>query len=59
VPDLPGCVATARTKAGVEKLIREAIELHIESMRDHHERIPAPRTYVKEVDVTIPDRLAS
>lgn len=59
VPDLPGCVATAKTKAAVEKLIEEAIGFHLESMREHNERIPTPKTYVKEVDVKIPDRLAS
>jgi len=30
VPDLPGCVAVADTREGVEQLIQEAIELHLE-----------------------------
>ena len=42
VPDLPGCVATAKTKVQVKKLIREAIELHIESLKQHGERVPEP-----------------
>lgn len=29
VPDLPGCVATGKTRERVEKLIREAIGLHL------------------------------
>ncbi len=33
VPDLPGCVATARTREALLEEIREAIEFHIESMR--------------------------
>lgn len=32
VPDLPGCVATGRTRADVERRIRSAIELHLEGM---------------------------
>ncbi len=32
VPDLPGCIATARTRGALERRIREAIEFHIEGM---------------------------
>ena len=42
VPDLPGCVAVGETAAEVETLIREAIEIHIEGLREHGERIPQP-----------------
>ena len=42
VPDLPGCVAVARTRRAVKKLIREAIQLHIEDMRENGVRIPKP-----------------
>lgn len=34
VPDLPGCVAASRTAMGVRRLMREAVELHLEGMRD-------------------------
>lgn len=43
-PDLPGCVAAADTRAEVEELIREAIVLHLESLREHGEPIPEPQT---------------
>ena len=33
VPDLPGCVAVANTRPAVVKLIREAVELHLEDMQ--------------------------
>ena len=33
VPDLPGCVATGATRPDVERLIREAIALHLDAMR--------------------------
>lgn len=42
VPDLPGCVAVAESKREVRKLIRDAIVLHIEDLRERGERIPKP-----------------
>ena len=51
VPDLPGCVATGKTKAQVKKLIREAIELHIESLKRHGEPVPEPTTVADSVTV--------
>ena len=42
VPDLPGCVACGDSGDEVKALIREAINLHIDSMRQHGEAIPAP-----------------
>jgi predicted RNase H-like HicB family nuclease len=40
-PDLPGCVAVARTKPEVERLIREAIPMHIAALHDDGTRAPA------------------
>ena len=34
VPALPGCVAVGETEAEVRTLISEAIELHLESIRE-------------------------
>lgn len=42
VPDLPGCGAAGETRAEVEQLIREAIDAHIESLREHGEPVPEP-----------------
>ena len=42
VPDLPGCIATAKTREKVEKQIREAVEFHVEGMIKRGEPIPAP-----------------
>ena len=41
-PDLPGCVATGSTADEVAELMREAIALHIDSLRTHGEPIPEP-----------------
>ena len=51
VPDLPGCVAVGETREEAMDLIREAIELHIESLREHGEPVPAPHSYVEKVAV--------
>ena len=42
VPALPGCVAVAKTEPQVRKLILEAIELHLKSMREDGDPIPEP-----------------
>ena len=42
VPDLPGCVAVGDTRREVMKLIREGVELHIESLREAGEPVPVP-----------------
>lgn len=34
VPDLPGCIAVAETRAEVKQLIHEAIEFHVEGMKE-------------------------
>jgi predicted RNase H-like HicB family nuclease len=44
VPDLPGCVAAAGSYEDTLALIREAIPLHIEVMREHGEAVPEPST---------------
>ena len=43
-PDLPGCVATARTRADVERGMGEPIEFHIEGLRIAGEPVPEPRS---------------
>jgi len=44
VPDLPGCIAAGGSAAETEQLIREAIELHLETMREDGDPIPVPTT---------------
>ena len=51
VPDLPGCVATGDTVGEVEKLLREAIALHIEGMRKDGDAVPEPSSTVEYVEV--------
>jgi predicted RNase H-like HicB family nuclease len=51
VPDLPGCVATGATVAEVEAEIRDAIEFHLEGMREDGLPIPAAASQVEYVEV--------
>jgi predicted RNase H-like HicB family nuclease len=51
VPDLPGCIATGASIEDVEQQIREAIQVHIEGMREDGEEIPAPSSRVEYVHV--------
>ena len=51
VPDLPGCVAAGDTKEETMQLIREAIELHIESLRENGDEVPEPHSFVERVAV--------
>jgi predicted RNase H-like HicB family nuclease len=51
VPDLPGCIAVAETRAEVESLIREAILFHLEGLRAEGEPIPDPVSTVTIVEV--------
>jgi predicted RNase H-like HicB family nuclease len=51
VPDLPGCVATGRTVEEVQHEIREAIEFHIEGLREDGLPVPAPTSICDHVEV--------
>ena len=51
VPDLPGCVATGATAEQAEAEIREAIQFHIEGMREDGLPVPEPASKVEYVDV--------
>jgi predicted RNase H-like HicB family nuclease len=49
VPDLPGCVAAAKTVDETEELIRGAIRMHLEGMREDGDPIPEPVTIARQV----------
>ena len=50
-PDLPGCVATGKTVAETEQTMREAIEFHIEGLREDGESLPDPQAVAEYVTV--------
>lgn len=51
VPDLPGCVAVGETIDEVRGLIAEAIQFHIESLREDGCVVPLPSSTVAFIDV--------
>lgn len=53
VPDLPGCVAVGDSEEEVRALIREAIEFHLDGMREDGEPIPPPASRVEYVKVPV------
>ena len=50
-PDLPGCIAAADSLDEVQELIREAIILHIESLRLHGDAVPEPQTSAATIQI--------
>lgn len=51
VPDLPGCIAAAETREEVLNLIEEAIEFHIEGLRNAGEPVPPPSSESELIEV--------
>ncbi len=50
-PDLPGCVATGRSRNEVEKEMHDAIKFHIEGLRLAGEEIPEPQSQASYCEV--------
>jgi predicted RNase H-like HicB family nuclease len=53
VPDLPGCVATGKTRKEIERVVREAIEFHIEGLVQRGEPVPEPSVEASTVTVAL------
>ena len=53
VPDLPGCVASAGTRKAVLTGFREAMEFHLEGMREDGEPTTQPQTTAAVVDAAV------
>lgn len=51
VPDLPGCIATGNSVEETERSIREAIEFHLDGLRDDNLPIPPASSRVDYVEV--------
>jgi predicted RNase H-like HicB family nuclease len=50
-PDVPGCGSTGRTKEEVERNIQQALEFHLEGLREEGCEIPEPSSYSSYVEV--------
>jgi predicted RNase H-like HicB family nuclease len=51
VPDLPGCAAIGNNREEAARLIRSAIGMHLQAMRDEGESIPEPVFTVESIEV--------
>jgi len=52
VPDLPGVITTGKTKEEAQDLIREAIEFHLDGLREDNLPIPDPSVLAEVVTVS-------
>ncbi len=50
VPDLPGCIATGDTLEEVQQAICEAIQFHLDGLREDQATIPQPTTLCEYVE---------
>ena len=50
-PDVPGCIATGKTRQDVETNFRDALEFHLEGLRLHGLSIPEPKAEVGMISV--------
>jgi len=52
-PDLPGCVAAGRTLEEVAELMRGAVELHLQGLREDGAPIPEPSTVADYISTSV------
>lgn len=52
VPDLPGCMTTGRTLEETRRNIREAIQGHLDALRQSGDPVPEPSSLAGEVEIT-------
>ena len=53
VPDLPGCIAVGENRTEVTRLIHEAIQFHLERMKEDGLPIPEPHSYSELVEASV------
>jgi predicted RNase H-like HicB family nuclease len=51
VPDLPGCVAVGESQDEAMELLREAVAMHVESLRENGESVPRPKSSIEKVAI--------
>jgi predicted RNase H-like HicB family nuclease len=50
-PDLPGCVATGKTRIETEKNIKEAINFHLEGLKEDGVALPEPTSFCEYIKI--------
>lgn len=51
-PDLPGCVATGKTREQVIRNMQEAIGMHIQGLLEDNLPVPEPHSFAEYVSVS-------
>ena len=51
VPDLPGCITTGKTIEETERNMREAIQGHLQTLREFGEPVPRPTSLAREIEI--------
>jgi predicted RNase H-like HicB family nuclease len=52
-PDIPGVVAAGETEEETEELMKEAIEFHLDGLKEEKLPIPDPTTRARSVEVAV------
>jgi predicted RNase H-like HicB family nuclease len=52
VPDLPGCITTGKTIEETERNMREAIQGHLQTLREFGEPVPRPTSLAREIEIS-------
>jgi predicted RNase H-like HicB family nuclease len=50
-PDIPGCIATGKTRKETEKNIKEAINFHINGLKEDGQPLPEPSSFTQYVEI--------
>jgi predicted RNase H-like HicB family nuclease len=50
-PDLPGCVATGKTREQVARAMHEAIEMHVRGLQEDKLPVPRPHSFAEYIAV--------
>ena len=53
VPDVPGCVAVGDTREEVEQLMKEALQEHLQMMREEHLPLPQSQAEAEYMDIPL------
>ncbi|ADI00957.1 type II toxin-antitoxin system HicB family antitoxin [Syntrophothermus lipocalidus] len=51
LPDVPGCVAAGRTPEETLQLLAEALELHLEGLKEDGLPIPTPTSVANYIEI--------
>ena len=56
-PSLPGCFSNGKTIEEAKRHIREAVQLHVDSLLSHHQIVPQRENmvHVEELTVGVPE----